>query len=236
MAESKIEVKNLNSSKLSAEEISKAIEKTALSSASIKKPAPTEPEATPTATENPKVESSEQTDSSKGTKIIVKRDSGYIEPPSTNDETDEDKDEAPEEIKPPSQTQKTMAVPSEAVSAQDESKPAKNEEAAVKDDDKEAINTEAKPEESAVKPEKSDDLSAKLETKLEPKEEEPETQQALKVFDTTEYHLPIKASTKKHLNSAVSWTVLILFLAGISAYLLVGLDILKLDDLKLFSF
>jgi hypothetical protein len=56
------------------------------------------------------------------------------------------------------------------------------------------------------------------------------------VFDTNQYHLPIKARASHHyLNAAVTWVILLLVLAAVSAYVLWKLEVLRPADLLLFQ-
>src|SRR5690606_8309383 len=59
-----------------------------------------------------------------------------------------------------------------------------------------------------------------------PKEEK---SQKPTVFDTTQYHLPIKPRSTNYVNNAVAWTLLVLVLLGVGGYVMYRLEILDLS-------
>lgn len=210
----KIEVKTLKTTDLKPSDLTKAIEDAAKNMG--KKSDKTDKEeksASPkTATKTKAADAEHDT----GSQIIVKKKTSYVggTKPTEDDfpeptESDGAK-ETKVELKPPSATTKVIAAEPPAPSEEPETQPASANPTP-------ATSTAPTP------------LPATLAKPVTPPKEAP--QQALKVFDTTQYHLPIKPTAGQHyLNNFVAWLVLSIFLIAVTGYLLDQLEILDLQQ------
>lgn len=225
MAEStgdKIEVKTLKNTDLKPEDISKAIDDTAKSVSAKNKSVKTEepPKSTPAKTS--KIAPKTDTPKDESTQVIVKKHGAYMSgaaaPAAVAKPAEDTIEKEPKvELKPPSAVGKTVVTPNEPA----EPNPAEPPE--PKPDQTLAASqtpTKTTPVESAKPPQSP----PKTETD---KAEAKPAQQALKTFDTNEYHLPIKPTAGKHyMNAVVSWTILLLFLAVVGGYVVITLEII----------
>ena len=191
----------------------------------------------------------EKPEEDKGVPIIVKRHSGYVTPPGSAPKTNED-EPAEKPMEPPSKTQKTLDPQSSGEQPAEENnnsqKPPPNSSNTTAADESE----DAKEEEEPPRPEPVEAKSsipqspAELTSGTMPAEaaatapegtkdptEESKPQKPT-VFDTTEYHLPIKARNRKYVNSVVAWTVLAIVLAAAGGYVLYRLGIIEFGDLR----
>lgn len=209
----KIEVKTLKTTDLKPADLTKAIEDAAknMGKNSDKTTTVEKPASSKTAAKAKAANAKQET----GSQIIVKKKTSYVGGPKpANDATSESSEpsvkETKVELKPPSATAKVIAAepPDAAEEPVAQTAPTSPTPA--------ASTVAAPPPAAPLKPA----------TALN---EEP--QQALKVFDTTEYHLPIKPTAGRHyLNNFVAWLVLGIFLIAVTGYLLDQLEILDLQQ------
>jgi hypothetical protein len=196
----------------------------------------------------------------KGVPIIVKRHSGYVSPPVSTPKAAEDEPEEKQDektLEPPSKTQKTLdpQTSSQQPAAGNEKvqEPTKPEDSPAVDKNEVAKETEKpaepKPTETAQSPADTDSPAAKVsadepaktsaEEAVAPEgAKDPTAEGKLQkptVFDTTEYHLPIKARNRKYVNSAVAWTVLAIVFAAAACYVLYRLGVIEVGDLRTFN-
>lgn len=166
------------------------------------------------------------------TQIIVKKKSSYVtsggqSPPVKPTDQPESEKSQPA-LKPPSATAKVFQPPQPAtdVDAGDK-EPAQP--AAAAEDKASTPTSEPSPEQQTAT-----SIDKQVKKLNEQKKTEPEPQQALKVFDTTQYHLPIKPTAGKHyMNTLGAWVILTLFVAAISGYMLNELEVIDLSPLGL---
>jgi len=230
-------IKKLKESDLNADDLAKEIEKStkalSKSEAKAEKPAKSDkPDKVVKPADSPP-------DEDKGVPIIVKRNTPYI---ATNEGQ-----AAAAEVKPPSQTQKVIA-PSESTEPKPEAdqpadtvpavEPAKTETAAETDKPPPAEPEPVEPLASkpkvasqttpTEKPLKAPDKPATTGAAEETDEEQP--LQKPTVFDTNQYHLPIKARSHHYVNNVAAWLVLLVALAATGAYVLNQLGVITPSD------
>lgn len=278
MSSSKIEVKTLDSSDLSPDEIAKAIEKTAISSTSKKKT-----DTAATGHLETKVESDKSTDTAAAesdavkapmatskstdsvtssstktedgaTAIIVKRKSGYVQaagststqPTATPENLSVLTDTAPAQaLRPPSQRQKVVTVPiEETMIPRSAPKEETTTDTTVEKESTDEVSKEHTPtarpvnstatSNSPISGEIAQTIAkqAKKINEASAKSVHDNPLQNPTVFDTTQYHLPIKARSRRYVNSAVAWLLLLIVLIGASAYVLWQLGVIMLEDIK----
>lgn len=218
----KIEVKTLKTTDLDPSALTKAIEDSTKTTSKPAKVAKTEAKTA-------KKASAGHDDKEDSTRIIVKNRSAYMTSSTPATGANAAAVKAEPERKPPSATAKVLEAPVPSKSEESPSSAPTSDNAVstggLKDAPAEVVPT------PPAQVEKS--LSKQVE-KLDSKQTDPTAQQALKVFDTTQYHLPIKPTAGQHyLNNTLAWTVLIIFLAGISAYMLNELEVIDLSQLGL---
>lgn len=224
----KIPVKTLKNTDLKAEDISKAIDATAAKSVTPKpkevkvtKPAPSKTKSAgkPEAKDN-------------GTPIVVKKHGTYVggtepSPPPAKPAEPAKEEENKVELKAPSELGKTVTSP---ISDSSSTQPVSSNEPAVQQKP-DASSQPAPTKDSEPATETSSSTTTPT---TEPKPAKVETvpaQQALKTFDTNEYHLPIKPTAGNHyMNRGLSWAILLIVLFGVGGYVLITLEVINPTD------
>lgn len=243
------EVKSIAGSDLDPDELAKAIEasaaaeiKSAKSAKSIK---PEKLAKTGKAGKKPaKAAAADKPDEDKdtGVPIIVKRRSGYVQPPQPDSRPSKPASQSDTQpLEPPSRTQKTVAPAAADALPQPDSQSDSQPGPASRDQPDVKSAAEAQPataeadtpsEPGAPPPVKAKPAPA---TAPGPPQEDslgdPTEPQKPTVFDTIEYHLPIKARNRHYVNNAVAWVVLLLVLCAVAGYVLYQLDVIEFKDL-----
>jgi len=225
----KIEVKTLKNTNLKPDDLSKAIE-ASTKSLSKTKPAKTETPAkslksAKTEKTEPAKVKAESIDKSEGSQVIVKKKTAYVSGAYSAPPPKSEPAPAPEskvELKPPSALGKPVVVPSStAQPAPPAPTPAPSPAIAS------PAATTAAPPSPAASPQKPPNTMPTHDSKTTA---EP-AQQALKTFDTTQYHLPIKPTAGNHyMNKFLSWTILILVFVLVGGYVLWQLEVIDLSS------
>lgn len=265
-----IEVKSIDSSDLSPEELAKAIDST---TNNLLKTVKVDVKATDTKSQPdelkvpthvqvkdnlPTADETSQADKGGSTGVIVENRS-YVRDSDKKvklaNDTDEDK---PTGLKPPSKTQKVVAQPDN-----------KNVEDKKPDNDNKVSVTTTTDDQTTDKPEASGDLTIQatpaevttkppesipqksnisvpavsdqvqnmpndsIKTLIQNKTEEvqPVEMRQPAIYDTDQYHLPIKTRSKKYMNGVLAWTILTLFIVGIGGYVLTKLEVIDITSL-----
>lgn len=241
------EVKELSASDLSPKELEQAISQQATAADSKQK----------TETPAEELKPKEEDDEDSGTPIIVRRRNNYLNQQTSSGEAEVSKDsetapKAPSQertvIQPPSasqqpdedETKKPQAVPSEAAdtentTTQNTAEQTPKEEKQSKAED----SSDTKPEETPPTP-KEEPVTEKPTPPPEEKTPPPtpeqmaddHEQQKPTVFDTSEYHLPIRERSRNYVSGTVSWIILLLVLAVAAGIVMYGLGILELNDIS----
>lgn len=221
----RIEVKTLKTTDLDPSALTKAIEDSARAQS---KPAKVSVKAE-SSKAAPKPPAVSEKSPSEPTQIIVKKKSSYVtsggQPAAVKPADQPESEKTQPALKPPSATAKVFQPPQPATQVD-----AANKEPAEPVEDK----TSEPSSESSPQQQTATNLDKQVK-KLDGQEKSgPETQQALKVFDTTQYHLPIKPTAGKHyMNTVGAWVILTIFVAAISGYMLNELEVIDLSPLGL---
>jgi hypothetical protein len=156
-------------------------------------------------TSPPSPEASETPKDSADTKITVSQEKTEVEPKSEKS-AETEKSEEPEE------TQKL-----------EETKETKESEAEV-----------SKPGTTTAPPPAPPVVASSVTAKVLAKEVESESNklQQPAVFDTTQYHLPIKPRSKHYMSNSIAWTILTLVFAGVGGYVMHRLGVVDIEQLK----
>lgn len=224
----KIEVKTLKNTNLKPEDLSKAIEASTKSlnkTKSAKAAAPAKPDKAEKP--EPAKAKAPAADKDAGSQIIVKKKTAYVSGAYSAPPPKSEPAPAPEakvELKPPSAMGKPVVAPAEPA-AKAAPTPAT------------APPSPPAPTAPAPAPNPTPPTAPGAPIKADTTTEAEPDQQALKTFDTTEYHLPIKPTAGNHyMNKFLSWTILILVFVLVGGYVLWQLKVIDLDSLRSLSF
>lgn len=250
------EAQAIDASDLDPDELAKAIEESvAHEHKPVKKSAKKDTKADKSGASKKataKDEAPAQSDEDQGVPIIVKRHSGYVAPPAgaSSDKAESEDKEETKPLEPPSKTQKTLqpaAEEQEVTATEEQSKPEqvssdqpRSAEAPADNPQPEPLVADSKGPQTAqgnpvaqAPPTTPQPQAPAAEPQAPEGTKDPTEPQKPTVFDTTEYHLPIKSKGRNYINSTVAWTVLLLALAIAAAYVLYRLDIVELGDFRI---